>query len=132
MSINRISQTLLAGLILSYFVLANSCASRRLTLPTSSKTLIYPLMETPELAGEVYREGTRELLSNVIVDVFSPGRDGSIRRTKTNGKGQFKFALPAGAYTLQFSLLGFDRVRQPVTVKGSAKTRLGVGLPLGT
>ena len=127
-----ISRVRRAMLVLGCFVLANSCASRRLTLPAASKTLIYPSVEAPELAGEVYREGTRELLSNLIVDAFSSGKDRSIRQTKTNGKGQFKFALPAGMYTLQFSLIGFDRVRQPVDVKGSAKTKLEIGLPLGT
>ncbi|MCX6610984.1 MAG: carboxypeptidase regulatory-like domain-containing protein [Acidobacteria bacterium] len=118
--------------ILVAMSIATSCVSRPLTLPAASKTLLYPAVEAPDLTGEVFREGSHELLTNVIVEVFSQGKDRSIRRGKTNDKGQFKFALPEGAYMLQFSLLGYDRVRQPVDVKRTAKMRLEIGLPLGT
>lgn len=111
---------------------AISCGRHRYDLPPASKTLIYPEVEAPSLWGRVVRDGTQEALSGVIVEVLLPNSDKMVRMVMTNDKGQFRFALPQGSYVLQFSLLGFDRVRQPVQTKGSRGQQLEVGLPLGT
>ena len=121
------------GFFAACFLLATvSCGRHSYVLPHASKTLIYPEVDAPGLWGRVVRDGTQEVLSGVIVEVLLPNSDKKIRMVMTNDKGQFRFALPKGSYVLQFSLLGFDRVRQPIRTKGSRGQQLEVGLPLGT
>jgi hypothetical protein len=84
------------------------------------------------LAGKVVRDGTEEALANVIVEAFHPSSDRSLRVGKTDASGRFRFSLAPGSYVLQFSLLGYDRVRQPVENNGSGRPEIEVGLPLGT
>ena len=109
-----------------------SCGRPRYDLPPASKTLIYPEVDAQGLWGRVVRDGTQEALSGVIVEVLLPTSDKMVRMVMTNDKGQFRFALPQGSYVLQFSRLGFDRVRQPVQTRGLTGQQLEVGLPLGT
>lgn len=109
-----------------------SCGRRPHGLPPASKTLIYPEVEVPGLWGRVVRDGTQEGLPGVIVEVFLPNSDKMVRKGMTNNKGHFRFALPQGSYVLQFSKLGFDRVRQPVQTNRLRGQQLELGLPLGT
>jgi Carboxypeptidase regulatory-like domain len=108
------------------------CAARHYALPPASKTLIYPPVTAGVLAGKVVRDGTQEPLRNVIVEVFRPNADKPFRAAKTDSNGHFQFTVPLGSYVLQFSLLGYDRVRQPVEYTGSGQPQVEVGLPLGT
>ena len=84
------------------------------------------------LAGKVVRNGTQEALANVIVEAFRPNSDRPLRVSKTDSNGRFRFSLPPGNYVLQFSLLGYDRVRQPVEYNVSGRLGVEVGLPPGT
>lgn len=109
-----------------------SCIRHRYDLPPASKTLIYPQVDIQGLRGRVVRDGTQEPLAGVIVEVLLPSSDKRIRVARTGANGQFRFTVPPGSYVLQFSLLGFDRVRQPVQTDKSRGERFEVGLPLGT
>lgn len=124
------SKCVLAILVLSIAVCG--CATRHYTLPPASKTLIYPSVAAGVLAGKVVRDGTREAPADVIVEAFRPNSDRPLRISKTDSNGRFRFSLPPGSYVLQFSLLGYDRVRQPVENNGSGRPEVDVGLPLGT
>ena len=124
------SRCLLAILTLTLAVCG--CATRRYALPPASKTLIYPSVAAGVLAGKAVRDGTQEALADVIVEVYRPNTDRPLRISKTGSNGRFRFNLPPGIYVLQFSLLGYDRVRQPVEINGSGRPEIDVGLPLGT
>lgn len=118
--------------ILLQMVLAVSCVRHRYDLPPASKTIVYPQVEVEGVRGRVVRSGTEEALPGVIVEVLLPNSGKRVRVATTGANGQFRFALPEGSYVLQFSLLGFDRVRQPVQTNKSRGQQLEVGLPLGT
>ena len=94
--------------------------------------MIYPPVSADVLAGRVVRDGTQETLANVIVEAFHANSDKPVRVVKTDARGRFSFRLPSGSYVLQFSLLGYDRVRQPVENKRGGGKELEVGLSLGT
>lgn len=121
-----------ATAVLALSIAVYGCAARRYSLPPASKTLIYPTVTAGILAGTVVRDGTQEALANVIVEAFRPNEDEPFRVKKTDSMGRFWFGVAPGSYVLQFSLLGYDRVRQPVENNGSGGAPIEVGLPLGT
>lgn len=117
--------------VLALSIAGSGCA-RRYSLPPASKTLIYPSITAGVLTGRVVRDGTQEALANVIVEAFRPNDDKPFQVKKTDSMGRFRFSVGPGSYVLQFSLLGYDRVRQPVDNHGSGGPPIEVGLPLGT
>ena len=94
--------------------------------------MIYPTAKVSMVAGVVVRDGTTEVLQGVIVEVFILHGDKALRISKTDQSGRFRFDLRPGAYILQFSFVGYDRVRQPIELTSSAPKTIEVGLPLGT
>ena len=128
----RTSHSTFVFVVLVLSIAVCGCATRHYTLPPASKTLIYPSVQAGVLAGKVVRNGTQEALANVIVEAFRPNSDRPLRVSKTDSNGRFRFSLPPGNYVLQFSLLGYDRVRQPVEYNVSGRLGVEVGLPPGT
>ncbi len=95
-------------------------------------TMIYPSVKVRAAAGKVVREATQEPLSNVIVEVFNVTERKPVRVGRTDHEGRFRFKLAPGSYILQFSLFGYDRVRQPITISASGSPEIVLDLPLGT
>ena len=108
------------------------CSRRHYSLPPVSMTQIYPSIKVRAAVGRVVRSGSQEALSNVIVEVFTVTDQKPVRVGGTDHEGRFRFKLAPGSYVLQFSLFGYDRVRQPITISASGSPEILLDLPLGT
>ena len=105
----------------------------KLKYKTSSETLQVTSIAIPRRIKQTAEVKVQPSVpAGVIVEVLLPSSDKRIRVARTGANGQFRFTVPPGSYVLQFSLLGFDRVRQPVQTDKSRGERFEVGLPLGT
>jgi iron complex outermembrane receptor protein len=74
-----------------------------------------PTITTPaegSIAG-VVKDSSGTVLSGVSVEATSPVLTGKVRSVSTDGEGQYKIAdLPPGAYTVTFSLTGFNTIKR--------------------
>jgi Ca-activated chloride channel family protein len=68
--------------------------------------------QTGQIAGTV-RDTSGGVLPGVLVEVSSPALVEKVRSTTTDNSGRYQItALPAGTYTVTFSLAGFTTVRR--------------------
>ncbi len=79
------------------------------------------------VSGEVSERGTSTTLPGVTVLV-----EGTNYGTATDGSGRFTMRLPAGAYSLRFSSVGFQTRSDSVIVRRDAVTELDVRLSAAT
>lgn len=84
------------------------------------------------LAGEV-KDTTGAVLPGVTVEAASPALTEKVRTAVTDGSGRYRLeSLPAGSYTVTFSLAGFAPVqRADLIVSGSDVTTVDVELTVG-
>src|SRR5687767_4356446 len=84
------------------------------------------------LAGEV-KDTTGAVLPGVTVEAASPALIEKIRTAVTDSSGRYRIeSLPAGSYTVTFSLTGFAPVkREDLIVSGAGVTTVDVELTVG-
>jgi hypothetical protein len=85
------------------------------------------------LSGTV-RDSSGAVLPGVSVEATSPALIERVRSATTDGSGQYRITdLPPGAYSLTFTLSGFNTVkREGVTVSGSGVIPISIELAVGT
>jgi len=84
------------------------------------------------LAGEV-KDTTGAVLPGATVEAASPALTEKVRTTVTDSSGRYRLeSLPAGSYTLTFSLSGFAPVkREDLMVSGAGVVTVDVALTVG-
>ena len=85
------------------------------------------------LSGTV-RDSSGAVLPGVSVEAASPALIERVRSATTDGSGQYRITdLPPGAYSLTFTLSGFNTMkREGVTVSGSGVIPISIELAVGT
>src|SRR5688572_11428844 len=84
-----------------------------------------------QIAGTV-RDAQGGVVPGVLVEVASPALVEKIRSTKTDTNGQYRLAsLPAGAYSVTFTLEGFIRQQHNVVVTSGFTAAVNATLAVG-
>src|SRR6187399_127605 len=84
------------------------------------------------LAGEV-KDTTGAVLPSVTVEAASPALTEKVRTAVTDSSGRYRIEpLPAGSYTVTFSLTGFAPVkRENLMISGAGVITVDVALTVG-
>jgi hypothetical protein len=105
------------------------------TLVVLSAVLLAPVAAYAQasIAG-VIKDASGAVLPGVSVEATSPALTEKVRSVVTAGTGQYRIVeLPPGAYTVTFSLQGFNVVkREGVVLTGSLTAAIDIELRVGS
>lgn len=66
---------------------------------------------------------TGELLEGATVQLFEPNTTSPAYSTVTNDAGEFEFEISSGDYTLEIRFLGYETIRQEISIATSSQRR---------
>jgi len=84
--------------------------------------------------GIICRQGGREPLSNVLIEIQGPDNDRKIRRATTDEHGKFRMGhVASGTYEFKTTLNGFQSVMGTIIVSKSAaeQDEIKIEVPVG-
>src|SRR5262245_49671138 len=75
--------------------------------------VLFPVLAHAQQLAGVVRDASGAVLPGVTVEAASPALIEKVRTTVTDGAGLYRIdALPAGTYSVSYSLPGFSTVRR--------------------